>query len=381
MKDQNKLIIGVVAIIAVVYFLFFKQKEGFNNVKEGIDKQELLWYMTVMLPLKHGGRLDHPEVQKSRAFLDFIMKSKDPGILTDISPEDIQIFKNTGEKLEAKYSQILPKFLNYLQERQREQLTTQPPQLTTQPPQLTTQPPQQPPPYKIIPEEIMIYTYFIAPLKLGLKHPDVIKARELTERMGFSDKLQEFGNKMDFIDKKYSAMFADVNIMPPGPGENPPQLTTQPPTTTTFTPLATIPPPTTTTFTPLATIPPQLTTPLPLTPLAPADTCQEECPEKLVSISREFIAVFDKNTGNLSVQHVKGGKILWQSNSRNRGNGPYRLKMQIDGNLVIYDRNGKPTWASNTGGKGKGPFRIVMQDDYNLVIYGSTGPTWASRSA
>ena len=56
-------------------------------------------------------------------------------------------------------------------------------------------------------------------------------------------------------------------------------------------------------------------------------------------------------------------------------------EMQIDGNLVIYDRNGKPTWASNTGGKGKGPFRIVMQDDYNLVIYGSTGPTWASRSA
>ena len=264
MKDQNKLIIGVVAIIAVVYFLFFKQKEGFNNVKEGIDKQELLWYMTVMLPLKHGGRLDHPEVQKSRAFLDFIMKSKDPRILTDISPEDIQIFKNTGEKLDAKYSQILPIFSNYLQERQREQLTTQPPQLTTQPPQLTTQPPL----YKIIPEEIMIYTYFIAPLKLGLKHPDVIKARELTERMGFSDKLQEFGNKMDFIDKKYSAMFADVNIMPPGPGENPPQLTTQPPTTTTFTPLA--------------TIPPQLTTPppLPLAPLAPADTCQEECRQR-----------------------------------------------------------------------------------------------------
>lgn len=110
------------------------------------------------------------------------------------------------------------------------------------------------------------------------------------------------------------------------------------------------------------------------------DTCKDECPEKLISNSGEFIAVFDPNTGNLSVQHVKG-KILWQSNSRNRGQGPYRLFMQMDGNLVIYDRNKKPTWASNTGGKGKGPFRIVMQDDYNLVIYGLTGPTWASRSA
>lgn len=110
------------------------------------------------------------------------------------------------------------------------------------------------------------------------------------------------------------------------------------------------------------------------------DTCKGECPEKLISNSGEFIAVFDPNTGNLSVQHVKG-KILWQSNSGNRGQGPYRLFMQMDGNLVIYDRNKKPTWASNTSDQGKGPFRIVMQDDYNLVIYGSKGPIWASRSA
>lgn len=74
------------------------------------------------------------------------------------------------------------------------------------------------------------------------------------------------------------------------------------------------------------------------------------------------------------------GKILWQSNSSNKGVAPYKWIMQEDGNLVIYDSRNLPIWASNTDGKGKAPYRLIMQDDSNLVIYDSKNlPIWASN--
>lgn len=126
MKDQNKLIIGVVAIIAVVYFLFFKQKEGFNNVREGIDTQELLWYLTNILPLKHGGRMDHPEARKAMEMIDYISRIKDPRLGLSISQEDIRIFKNNAAKLEEKYSRFLPSMFQALEKRIMEQAVEKP---------------------------------------------------------------------------------------------------------------------------------------------------------------------------------------------------------------------------------------------------------------
>jgi hypothetical protein len=38
----------------------------------------------------------------------------------------------------------------------------------------------------------------------------------------------------------------------------------------------------------------------------------------------------------------------WSSGIYGKGTGPYRLVMQGDGNLVIYDTAGAATWATNT---------------------------------
>ncbi|MGW2602180.1 hypothetical protein [Streptomyces klenkii] len=56
-------------------------------------------------------------------------------------------------------------------------------------------------------------------------------------------------------------------------------------------------------------------------------------------------------------------------------NGPARLIMQKDGNLVVYV-NGNPRWASNTVGCG---YKAVMQTDGNLVVSAQDGHScWSS---
>nr|AAC49413.1 mannose-specific lectin precursor [Polygonatum multiflorum] len=47
--------------------------------------------------------------------------------------------------------------------------------------------------------------------------------------------------------------------------------------------------------------------------------------------------------------------------------GSYRLIMQADCNLVVYD-SGKPVWATNTGGLAR-DCRLTMHNNGNLVIY------------
>lgn len=61
--------------------------------------------------------------------------------------------------------------------------------------------------------------------------------------------------------------------------------------------------------------------------------------------------------------------------------GPVRLVLQADGNLVIYrDDLGRPVWASNT--EGKSISYLAMQGDGNLVLYSTDGKAvWASNTA
>ncbi|KAJ4771502.1 Mannose-binding lectin [Rhynchospora pubera] len=59
--------------------------------------------------------------------------------------------------------------------------------------------------------------------------------------------------------------------------------------------------------------------------------------------------------------------------------GSYRLTMQTDCNLVLYD-NGTAVWASNTFLKGSN-CALQMQKDGNLVIYEYGVPVWASNTA
>ena len=71
--------------------------------------------------------------------------------------------------------------------------------------------------------------------------------------------------------------------------------------------------------------------------------------------------------GNLVIRD--GTTPVLTTRTDREGVPPFKLVMQRDGNMVMYDGNGEPTWASNTDGKGRGPFRLIMQDDGNLVIY------------
>lgn len=71
---------------------------------------------------------------------------------------------------------------------------------------------------------------------------------------------------------------------------------------------------------------------------------------------------------------------IWRSNQKNKGKAPYKVWMQDDGNLVIYDAS-SPIWASQTNGVGKGPYKLLLQDDGNLVVYDSINKSiWASNT-
>ena len=74
-------------------------------------------------------------------------------------------------------------------------------------------------------------------------------------------------------------------------------------------------------------------------------------------------------------QSLQQGESIWSTNEQ------YRLTMQDDGNLVLYDGKNQPHWASNTWRHGEPPYRATMQDDGNLVLYDVRGTaTWASNT-
>ena len=65
-------------------------------------------------------------------------------------------------------------------------------------------------------------------------------------------------------------------------------------------------------------------------------------------------------------------KILWSSNTEYQGIGPYRLVIQNDGNLVLYDHINYPSFCSNTYLQGAKPYTATVQDDCKFVVYDST---------
>lgn len=73
-------------------------------------------------------------------------------------------------------------------------------------------------------------------------------------------------------------------------------------------------------------------------------------------------------------QHLDQGDYLLADN------GCCWLRMQDDGNFVLYAQHDTPIWASGTAGQG-GTF-ITMQPDGNLCMYNEDNdPVWASNSA
>ncbi len=82
------------------------------------------------------------------------------------------------------------------------------------------------------------------------------------------------------------------------------------------------------------------------------------------------------NPNNLSyVDTTMPDSYLLPGQSLYTANRTYRLVLQTDGNLVLYDQNGKPLW--NTGTEGIPPGFLALQGDGNLVLYSQYGtPLW-----
>jgi len=72
---------------------------------------------------------------------------------------------------------------------------------------------------------------------------------------------------------------------------------------------------------------------------------------------------------------LNAGEALELDQSLWSANGTYRLALQRDGNLVLYDTRGA-LWASNT--ERRGVTEAVMQEDGNLVAKAGVRPVWAS---
>ena len=116
--------------------------------------------------------------------------------------------------------------------------------------------------------------------------------------------------------------------------------------------------------------------------------------EALVSRNKVFVAKM-QNDGNFVV--YGNNYPLW--NAGPNAGSPWRLTVQIDGNVVRYSGVPRtlgnascgacpggtcpcsPTWSSGTSNQGSvnGPFRLVMQNDGNLVLYNNAdNAPWAA---
>ncbi|MFJ4771340.1 hypothetical protein ACIP88_19890 [Streptomyces uncialis] len=72
----------------------------------------------------------------------------------------------------------------------------------------------------------------------------------------------------------------------------------------------------------------------------------------------------------------KDGRAAWQApNTWSRGNCAV---FQEDGNFVVYDSEGKAVWAAGTWNKGA---YLAVQDDGNVVVYDRNNrPVWATNT-
>jgi hypothetical protein len=64
---------------------------------------------------------------------------------------------------------------------------------------------------------------------------------------------------------------------------------------------------------------------------------------------------------------LRAGQQLLVNQSLVSGDGMFKLILQADGNLVLYQHGNQPRWNSQTNGRAVS--RAIMQTDGNFVIY------------
>lgn len=76
-------------------------------------------------------------------------------------------------------------------------------------------------------------------------------------------------------------------------------------------------------------------------------------------------------------ERLAPGQRLEVGGSLESSSGQYTLRLQDDGNMVLYENGDQPVWASGTHGQEVG--YAVMQEDGNLVLYAPGGEAvWAT---
>lgn len=94
-----------------------------------------------------------------------------------------------------------------------------------------------------------------------------------------------------------------------------------------------------------------------------------------------FRTVLEDSSGNLVLYSMTGGGlssgsfVLWSTNS-----SAFRLVMQNDGDLVLYDEIETPLWSSKTDYDGDGGEYAICQDDGNFAVYATNDTLlWSTK--
>ncbi|XP_010787162.1 mannose-specific lectin-like [Notothenia coriiceps] len=94
--------------------------------------------------------------------------------------------------------------------------------------------------------------------------------------------------------------------------------------------------------------------------------------DHLVSNNGEFKAVF-QDDGNFVVY---GWQPVWASDTA--GSSPFRLCMQGDCNLVMYDKGDKAIWHTNTSKSDCNICRLQLTNEGKLVVNKEQDEVWNS---
>ncbi|XP_035854117.1 mannose-specific lectin-like isoform X1 [Sander lucioperca] len=96
----------------------------------------------------------------------------------------------------------------------------------------------------------------------------------------------------------------------------------------------------------------------------------------LISNNKEYKAVF-QDDGNFVIY---GWKPVWASDTC--GSDVFRLCMQTDCNLVMYNKAGSPKWHTNSYKPGDcNMCRLHLTDDGKLVVYKESDEIWSSANS
>ena len=87
--------------------------------------------------------------------------------------------------------------------------------------------------------------------------------------------------------------------------------------------------------------------------------------------------------GKYSMAMLEDGNVILDFNgfpvrTTQTTDSGFRMKMETNGNCVIYDEDGRSIWETRTANNGN---YLVIQDDANIAIYNVKGEmTWSQRT-